>query len=118
MLAHFHRMSSKKLWLKACTSEKRKFIPIHSLIGNLPLGASVLENLAFHSLTGSDVTSYLSGHTKKSAWKVFEVNSDLLLDLGKVELMGDVVRDAELSYAEFMMSKMRTVWTKLGLYFL
>ena len=96
MLAHFHRMSCKKLWLKAGTSEKRKFIPIHSLIGNLPLGASVLENLpAFHSLTGSDETSYISGHTKKSAWKIFEVNSDLLLDLGKGELTGDIVRDAE-----------------------
>ena len=34
-------------------------------------------SLAFHALTGSDVTSFLSGHSNKTAWKVFGEHHDL-----------------------------------------
>jgi len=38
--------------------------------------------IAFHALTGSDSTSYLAGHSKKSCWNVFKENHDLLQGLG------------------------------------
>ena len=94
--AHFHKMAYRRLWLKAGTSEKRKYIPIHSIVEQMPYGPTVLETLpAFHSLTGSDVTSFLSGHSKKTAWKVFEQDHELLQDLGKGNLAKETIAETD-----------------------
>jgi len=54
LLAHFPRMSCTKLWLKAGTAKKRKYIPVHTIVGQMPFGRTVLETIpAFHALTGS-----------------------------------------------------------------
>ena len=66
VIAHFQTMAYRRLWLKAGTSKKKKYIPIHSIVEQMPYGPTVLETLpALHALTGSDVTSFLSGHSKK-----------------------------------------------------
>ena len=39
--------------------------------------------MQFHAITGCDTTSYLSGHSKKTAWKVFQEHFELLLPLGE-----------------------------------
>ena len=72
LLTHFHHMPCDKLWLKAGTAKKRKYIPIHTIIEHIPVGQTTLDCLpAFHALTGCDTTSYFSHHSKKTAWKVF-----------------------------------------------
>ena len=40
---------------------------------------------AFHVLTGCDTTSYIAGHSKKSAWMTFQTRHRLLENLGKGE---------------------------------
>lgn len=96
LLAHYHKFSCDKLWLKAGTAKKRKYIPVHTMVENMPYGPTILENmLAFHALTGSDTTSYISGHSKKTSWKVFQQHHELLSSLGKYELDHDTANDAE-----------------------
>ena len=87
LLAYFQRMPCQKLWMKAGTAKKRKYIPIHAVVDNLPFEEITFQSLiGFHSLTGSDTTSYIAGHTKRSAWKVFLRYNQLLPNLGDGEL--------------------------------
>jgi len=96
LIAHFHRMPCTRLWLKAGTSKKRKYIPVHTIVEQLHFGENVLEILpAFHALTGCDTTSYIGGHSKKSCWKVFLENHNLLKDLGNGEFTNEVKKNAE-----------------------
>jgi hypothetical protein len=96
LLANFHWMPCRQLWIKAGTMKRRRYIPIHSLIDNLPYGPTVLETLpAFHVLTGCDTTSHISGHSTKSAWEVFKSHHKLLQNLGKGELVQETAQDAE-----------------------
>ena len=39
--------------------------------------------------------SFIAGHSKKSAWKVFGTHYELLCDLGKAELTSEVIQSAE-----------------------
>ncbi|MGH0123935.1 UNVERIFIED_CONTAM: hypothetical protein FKN15_015461 [Acipenser sinensis] len=95
LLAHFHKMSCSKLWLKAGTAKKRKHIPIHAIVKQLPFEQAVLETMpAFHALTCRDTTSYLAGHSKN--WKVFQQHHDLLKCLGEGDLDDQTAKDAEL----------------------
>ena len=96
LLANFHRMQCTKLWLKAGTAKKRIYIPIHTIVDQMLDGPTVLGTiLAFHALTGSDTTSYISGHSKKTAWMVFQEHHELLQNLGKGELTDEIDKDAE-----------------------
>jgi hypothetical protein len=96
LLAHFHRISCNKVWLKAGTAKKRKYIPIHAIVEQLS-SQEMLETLpAFHALTGSDTTSYLAGHSKKTCWKVFRQHHGLLKHLGEGNLDEDSITNAEL----------------------
>ena len=97
LLAHFSRMSCDKLWLKAGTAKKRKYVPVHAIVEQVPFDVAVLEILpAFHALTGSDTTSYIAGHSKKTCWKVFLQHHNLLKDLGDGELKPETAKAAEL----------------------
>ena len=49
----------------------------------------------FHALTGCDTTSYLSGHSKKTALRTFFKHSDLLQCLGQEPLTADTISNAE-----------------------
>jgi hypothetical protein len=62
----------------------------------MPYDSAVLETItAFHALNGSDVTSFFSGHGKKTAWKVFEQQYELLQNLGKGGMTDEIATDAE-----------------------
>ena len=90
----FEKMPCKNLWLKAGTYKKPKYFPIHELHQDLP--KSQIESiLAFHAITGCDSVSFIAGHSKKSAWKVFGTHYELLCDLGKAELTSEVFQSAE-----------------------
>ena len=51
--------------------------------------------IPFHALTGCDVISYIANLTKRSAWKVFKVDHDLLHNLGVGDLTDEKERSAE-----------------------
>ena len=83
-----HRFQCKNLWIKAGTAKKRKYIPVREIATQLSSVPALLESIpAFHALTGSDTTSFVSGHSKKSARKVFKKHSELLRNLGEGELL-------------------------------
>ena len=97
LLAHFNKMKCKQLWMKSGTFAKPQYIPVHKIRENIPLEDNVMETiLPFHAITGCDSVSYLYGHTKKTAWEVFEKHHQLLKDLGCTTRVSDkVARDAE-----------------------
>ncbi len=45
LLAHFPKMPCSKIWMKAGTATKRKYIPIHSIVEQLSLDDSAVEDI-------------------------------------------------------------------------
>ena len=68
--------------MKAGTSKKRKYIPVHEIFNNLPEG-SQSSLPAFHALTGSDQTSFIAYHSKQTAFEVFKQHHHLVDNIGK-----------------------------------
>ncbi|KAL8561352.1 hypothetical protein ACOMHN_040430 [Nucella lapillus] len=97
LLAHFHRMPCQKVWMKTGTAKQRKYLPVHTIVEHLRLHQDALEALpAFHALTGSDTTSYLAGHTKKTCWVTFKEHNCLLQCLGEdPDLRDKTIQEAE-----------------------
>ncbi|KAI5651982.1 hypothetical protein NE865_00319 [Phthorimaea operculella] len=84
LVMHFYERLPSVVWIKSGTSKKPKFIDVKN-INNNNLLASVDKRkalLAYHSLTGCDTTSALSGHTKKSSWPIFHQHYHLLSNFG------------------------------------
>ena len=79
LLIHFFSdILPTELWMCAGTKEKKRFIPVHSVV---PAGIpDVLCKFlpGFHALTGCDTTSQFAGHGKTSAWKTFKETHILL----------------------------------------
>ncbi|KAL8570386.1 hypothetical protein ACOMHN_035804 [Nucella lapillus] len=97
LLAHFHRMPCQKVWMKTGTAKQRKYLPVHTIVEHLRLHQDALEALpAFHALTGSDTTSYLAGHTKKTCWVTFKEHYRLLQCFGEdPDLRDKTIQEAE-----------------------
>ena len=76
------------------TSKKRRYFPIHTIVEHLP-DSIIPKVLAFHALTGCDTTSYMANHSKRSAWKVFKENHELLKDIGVGDLTDEITSSAE-----------------------
>ena len=97
LIAYFHLMACHRIWMKAGTAKKRKFIQVHGIVEHLQMNPEVLEILpCFHALTGSDTTSYLAGHSKKTCWEVFKVHHDLLRGLENSPVLSNqTIKDAE-----------------------
>ncbi|CAB4044517.1 Hypothetical predicted protein, partial [Paramuricea clavata] len=94
LVAHLPSMPSPNVWMIAGTAARRKFFNIRAISENLPAG-SLSALLPFHALTGCDTTSYISNHSKLSAWNTFQDKHYLLASLGGGELSANKVRDAE-----------------------
>eukprot|EP00795_Rhopilema_esculentum_P012187 gene12187-biopygen2319 len=62
LVSHCERMRCNDLWMMSGTSKKRKYIPVKEILHALHEG-SVQALIPFHTLTGCDTTSYLSGST-------------------------------------------------------
>ena len=78
---------------------KQKYIPIHDLFQSIP--GNVLHSiLQFHGITGCDTTSFISGHTKPTAWKVFLDNPELCSCFGEVLLTDDTLNKSEQFYCK------------------
>jgi hypothetical protein len=89
LLAHLSEINSN-VWMMAGTSKKPKWIPVNEVHTKLPEGSEQCL-LQFHALTGCDTTSYLSGHTKKKAYKTFKD----FFQLGEGEITADIYKGAE-----------------------
>ncbi len=93
LLAHLAKLRSS-VWIWAGTSKKPKYILLCEVIDSLPSEAwSTL--LPFHTITGCNTISFISSHSKKTAWKISLDHFQLLSSIGE-----DVVSDAAISSAE------------------
>ena len=93
LLAHLSKIRSK-VWICAGTSKKKKYIPLRDVHSSFNCDEwNTL--LLFHALTGCDSTSFICGHSKKTAWKVLLDNFELLFPIVK-----DVLNDAAITSAE------------------
>lgn len=94
LLPHFAKMSCPRVWMKAGTSTKQKYIPIHFVAPQF--NNYFLSSLpAFHSLTGSDPIYFLASHTKKSSWSVFKEYNNLLSTFDKGQFSDQICGDLE-----------------------
>ena len=94
MLAHYDKMGCSTLLMKAGTSKHPKYIPVHDIRRQVPI-EQVSSILAFHAITGCDSVSQFSGHSKKTAWRVFQQHHDNLSHLGKGYFTEDISKSAE-----------------------
>ena len=96
LIAHIDKMRCKQLWMKAGTSKKPKYLPIHTIRERLKNSVSKIETiLPFHAITGCDTVSFFAGHSKKTAWKAFAHHQKLLESLGDGNLDDTRVKSVE-----------------------
>ena len=94
LLAHYDKIGCTTLLMKAGTSKHPKYIPVHDIHRQVPID-QVASMLAFHAITGCDSVSQLSGHSKKTAWHVFQHHHSNLSHLGKGHLTEEISKSAE-----------------------
>ena len=71
----FRRKLSPQIWMCTGTASKREYIPMHEI--NLP--DEIVKNIiAFYAITGCDSISQFAGKMKKTAWKVFMQEPEML----------------------------------------
>ena len=79
LLLHFAPKLSEEIWMKTGTARQHRFIAIHEI----KLDKTLQSNIpAYHAITGCDTVSQLTGHGKKTTWKVFQKHAALLDNLG------------------------------------
>ena len=94
LLAHYDKMGCTTLLMKAGTSKHPKYIPVHDIRRQVTID-QVSSILAFHAITGCDSVSQLSGHSKKTAWRVFQHHHSNLSHLGKGQFTENISKSAE-----------------------
>ena len=96
LVSHLDKMNHKQLWMRAATSKKPKYLPIHSIGERLNETIPEVETiLSFHAITGCDTVSYFAGHSKKTARKTFTEHHMLLRNLGNGDLEDFTMKSAE-----------------------
>jgi len=94
---HFHyRVGISSFYKRSCQKIRIKAGTVHDIVQHLQMDRPVSKLLSgFHALTGSDTTSYLTGHTK-TWWVMFKEHHYLLQGLGDgPTLCTKTVRNAE-----------------------
>ena len=82
MLIHHLDPNSAEVWMISGTAKQRKCYPVHLITKQL--SQPVIENiLGFHAFTGCDTTSSFAGYGKRTCWKVFLKNPQLLQGIGR-----------------------------------
>ena len=71
-----------------------KYIPAKATYEHLP-SAVIKHLIRFHTVKECDTTSFISGHTKKTTWKVFLENPVLLADAGVGIMTENILSSAE-----------------------
>jgi len=94
LLSYYDKMECSKLLMKAGTSKHPKYIPVHDIRRQLP-NEQVSSILTYHAITGCNTVSQFSGHSKKTAWRVFQEHHENLCQLGRGQLTDDISKSAE-----------------------
>ena len=84
--------------MKTGTSKKTKYLPVHTLyekLKDLLPGVDVETILSFHAFKDCDTVSYIAGHSKKTAWRVFLEDPTLVSNIGKGEMCRETIQSAE-----------------------
>jgi len=97
LLAHCDKMRCTNLLMKAGTSKHPSYVPIHDIRRQISI-EQVSSILAFHAITGCDSVSQFSGHSKKTAWRVFQHHHRILSHLGNGHRTEDIIKSAEKLY--------------------
>ena len=93
-LHHYDLMKCNKLFMMAGTSTKRKYVPIHEICQQLsPVEKANI--LAFHAITGCDVTSHPTLISNVKGWCTFKNHAGLLTSLSNVPLTDNAAESAE-----------------------
>ena len=95
LITHNHRIN-KDVWIRAGTTKEAKYISVNSVVNVWDFPTEVAQSLLpFHALTGSNSTSFLAGHSKKTTLKIFLEIFNLLSNLGRDSLTKDTLQDCE-----------------------
>ena len=90
-VSHCEEIGCQELWFRSGVKERIRYIPVHKIAARL--GRPMCKAIpAFHSLTGCDTTSSLSGIGKKNAWKVLCRNESHQESLARFGLTPNVDR--------------------------
>ena len=94
LASHFQSLRCQQLWMKSGISKKRRYVPIDAVFNRVTKG-SAASLLAFHTLTGCDITSYIAKHIKRSSWKIFKEHHGLLYNLGICDLPEETIKASD-----------------------
>lgn len=95
LMAHSYTID-KDVFMKAGTTKAQQFIHINEVVDKCNVHADDSSTLlAYHAITGSDTTSYLAGHSKRTSFDVFCNHKELLSDLGKDPLTHETIMKCE-----------------------
>ena len=94
LLAHHARFTTD-VWLWVGTAKKPKYFSLGDVFNQLPDLSIADALLPFHAITGCDTTSFISGHSKRTAWKTFVQHFGLLASVGDRALDADIISSAE-----------------------
>lgn len=82
--------------MRAGTSEKPKYLPIHMIHELLKETIPEVETiLSIHAITGCETVYYFAGHGNKTSWRKFTEHHMLLRVLGNVDLDDLTMTSAE-----------------------
>ena len=82
LLAHRLKLPCEFIWMISGTSNKRSYVPVHTIFNSLP-ERSAPRLIPFHVRTGCDTTTFICGHSKKTALDVFWKHQEMLIGLGE-----------------------------------
>ena len=98
-IAMFNQINPDELWLAFGAGSNFRYIPNHEVVSGMdPRNCVVLP--VFHAFTGCDTVSSFSGRGKKTAWKIWQVFSDVAEAFEHLLLMVDDVSDPVMSVLE------------------
>ena len=93
LITHYEKMGCTTLMMKAGTLKNPEYIPIHDIHRQIPKD-QISSMLAFHAITGCDSVSQLSGHIKKTAWRIFQEHYNNLTSLRKEQFTRNISKSA------------------------
>ena len=94
LISHLDKIQAPNVWMKGGTSQAKKYYPIRA-VANQYTQEQCKHLPSFHALTGSDTTSFIAGHSKKTAFRIFLQYHQLLEGLGDGDLTAEKMKKAE-----------------------
>ena len=92
----FHQLKLEEVWIAFGMKKKFRYIPIHQIAQSLSK-SRCLALPVFYSLTGCDVSSFMYGKGKKTAWELCPEVTNAFLELSQMpdSMANDVLQQIE-----------------------